>query len=52
VTVPARAAYAVVDLDHLTVDTHRVEYNVESVQTAVSDAGLPTQIGSRLERGK
>ncbi|SEH17565.1 phosphoesterase, MJ0936 family [Natronorubrum sediminis] len=47
-----RAAYAVVDLDRLTVDTYRVEYDIESVQTAVSDADLPTRIGSRLERGK
>ncbi|KDE60284.1 DNA repair protein [Halostagnicola sp. A56] len=47
-----RAGYAVVDLDAMTVDTHRVEYDVESVQAAVDDAGLPDRIGTRLARGK
>ncbi|MFC6719698.1 metallophosphoesterase family protein [Natrialbaceae archaeon GCM10025810] len=47
-----RAAYAVVDLEALTVDTHRVEYDVEAVQEAVAEAGLPSQLGSRLARGK
>ncbi|SEW25775.1 metallophosphoesterase family protein [Natrinema salifodinae] len=47
-----RAGYAVLDLDALTVETHRVEYDVEAVQDAVDDAGLPTRIGTRLARGK
>jgi len=47
-----KAAYAVVDLDALTVDLHRVEYDIETVQTAVSEAGLPEKIGSRLEAGR
>jgi putative phosphoesterase len=47
-----RAAYAVLDLDSMTVETRRVEYDIEAVQEAVSAAGLPTQIGTRLERGK
>jgi putative phosphoesterase len=47
-----RAAYAVLDLDVMTVETRRVEYDIEAVQEAVSAAGLPTQIGTRLERGK
>ncbi len=46
-----RGAYAVVDLERLTVDTHRVEYDVEAVQAAVSAAGLPDRIGRRLARG-
>lgn len=47
-----RAGYAVVDLDALTVETHRVEYDIEAVQEAVDEAGLPDRIGTRLTRGK
>ena len=47
-----RAAYAVLDLDALTVDLHRVEYDVEAVQEAVSEAGLPEKIGARLSKGR
>ncbi|QSX00598.1 metallophosphoesterase family protein [Haloterrigena alkaliphila] len=47
-----RAGYAVVDLDALTVETHRVEYDIEAVQAAVEEAGLPDRIGRRLARGK
>ncbi|ELY65580.1 metallophosphoesterase family protein [Natrinema versiforme] len=47
-----RAGYAVLDLDALTVDTHRVEYDIEAVQAAVAEAGLPERIGTRLARGK
>ncbi|WP_137291184.1 metallophosphoesterase family protein [Natronorubrum halophilum] len=47
-----RAGYAVVDLEAMTVDTDRVEYDIETVQKAVSEAGLPERIGRRLARGK
>ncbi|MGQ3412769.1 metallophosphoesterase family protein [Natrinema sp. LN54] len=47
-----RAGYAVLDLDALTVDTYRVEYDIEAVQAAVDEAGLPERIGTRLARGK
>ena len=47
-----RAGYAVVDLEALTVETDRVAYDVEAVQQAVGDAGLPERIGTRLARGK
>ena len=47
-----RAAYAVLDLDDLSVEERRVEYDVEAVQEAVEDAGLPSQIGSRLSAGR
>ncbi len=47
-----RAAYAVVDLAAMTVDTHRVDYDLEAVQDAVREAGLPDRIGSRLARGQ
>jgi putative phosphoesterase len=47
-----RAAYAVLDLDDLSVEERRVEYDVEAVQEAVEDAGLPSRIGSRLSTGR
>ncbi len=47
-----RAGYAVVDFDALTVETCRVEYDIEAVQEAVDEAGLPDRIGTRLARGE
>ncbi|WP_276299546.1 metallophosphoesterase family protein [Halorussus lipolyticus] len=47
-----RAAYAVLDLDDLSVEERRVEYDIDAVQEAVSDAGLPSRIGSRLSQGR
>ncbi|WP_158058518.1 metallophosphoesterase family protein [Halorussus halophilus] len=46
------AAYAVLDLDDLSVEEQRVSYDVEDVQRAVEDAGLPEQIGRRLSAGR
>ncbi|WP_254864505.1 metallophosphoesterase family protein [Halovivax gelatinilyticus] len=47
-----RAGYAILDLDALTVDLHRVEYDVRAVQEAIHEAELPERTASRLERGK
>lgn len=47
-----RAAYAVVDVDDLTVEEHRVDYDVEAVVDAVNEAGLPERIGLRLYDGR
>jgi putative phosphoesterase len=47
-----QAAYAVVDLDALSVSEHRVAYDIDRVQTAVDEAGLPEQVGDRLEKGR
>jgi len=47
-----RAAYAVLDLDDLTVAEYRVTYDVGRVQDAVADSGLPARIGERLEEGR
>jgi putative phosphoesterase len=47
-----RAAYAVVDLDGLSVTEHRVSYEIDRVQAAVEEAGLPSRIGTRLADGK
>ena len=53
-----RAGFAVVELSEdedggmPTVETHRVEYDIDRVITAVEDAGLPKQIGTRLKSGR
>ena len=47
-----RAAYAVLDLDSLTVDEHRVRYDIDRVEHAVAQTDLPEQIGSRLRDGR
>ncbi|MEM4780882.1 MAG: metallophosphoesterase family protein [Halalkalicoccus sp.] len=47
-----RAGYAVVDLDNREVYERRVEYDVDRVIEAVSEAGLPERIGSRLREGR
>ncbi|WP_136716927.1 metallophosphoesterase family protein [Halorientalis salina] len=48
----SRAAYAVLDLDAMTVEEHRVEYDIEAVEDAVEAAGLPEKIGKRLHTGR
>ncbi|WP_232688707.1 metallophosphoesterase family protein [Halobacterium zhouii] len=47
-----RAAYAVLDLDALEVEEHRVEYDVERVQEGVRKAGLPSGTADRLAEGR
>ncbi|MFT4946327.1 MAG: putative phosphoesterase [Natronomonas sp.] len=47
-----RAAYAVLDLDAMAVTDHRVSYDIDEVQAAVRERGLPKQIGDRLDKGR
>jgi putative phosphoesterase len=47
-----RAAYAVLDTEELSVTEHRVEYDIDRVQQAVHDAGLPAGIAERLQNGR
>lgn len=47
-----RAAFAVVDLDGVTVEQHRVEYDIDRVQEGIVAAGLPERTAARLERGE
>ncbi|MFB6084348.1 MAG: metallophosphoesterase [Halorientalis sp.] len=47
-----RAAYSILDLDDMTVDERRVEYDIERVIEAVREAGLPEKIGKRLRQGR
>ncbi|MFB6128595.1 MAG: metallophosphoesterase [Halorhabdus sp.] len=46
------AAYAILDLDAMTVEQRRVRYDVGAVMDAVEGAGLPRRIGTRLSRGQ
>lgn len=47
-----RAAYAVLDLDAVSVEERRVEYDVGDVVDAIREAGLPPATGSRLLEGR
>ena len=47
-----RAAYAVLDLDSLSVTERRVPYDIDRVVSAVREAGLPERIGTRLRDGR
>lgn len=47
-----RAAYAVVETDTWDVTLDRVSYDVAAVQDAVSAAGLPREIATRLSEGR
>lgn len=47
-----RAAYAVIDLDDLSVELHRVPYDIDAVREAIDAAGLPDRTGQRLVQGR
>jgi len=47
-----RAAYAVVDLDGLSVEERRVEYDIDAVREGVRAAGLPDATADRLADGR
>ena len=47
-----RAAYAVLDLADLSVTECRVPYDIDRVERAVREAGLPVRIGERLHEGR
>jgi putative phosphoesterase len=46
------AAYAVLDMESLTVEERRVEYDVDAVVEAVQEADLPERTGRRLRAGR
>lgn len=46
-----RAAYAVLDLETVSVDLRRVKYDIDRVINKVEKVGLPKRIGSRLLDG-
>ena len=47
-----RAAYSLLDLDDHSVEERRVTYDIDRVAAAVTDAGLPERIGTRLYDGR
>ncbi|MFB6110203.1 MAG: metallophosphoesterase [Halodesulfurarchaeum sp.] len=47
-----QAAYAVLDLDALSVETHRVPYDISRVEQAVMEADLPPETAKRLHEGR
>lgn len=48
----SRAAYAILDSDDRTVELHRVPYDIERVEEAVSACDLPRQTADRLRNGR
>ncbi|MFO7927442.1 metallophosphoesterase family protein [Natronomonas sp.] len=46
------AAYALVDLEAMTVSERRVEYDIGAVIEAIEAAGLPEATGTRLRKGR
>jgi putative phosphoesterase len=46
------AAYAVVDLDTLSVDLHRVSYDIEAVQQRIEATSISNNNANRLANGK
>lgn len=46
------AAYAVLDLEELAVETHRVPYDISRVEQAVAAADLPLRTAERLRAGR
>lgn len=46
------AAYAVLDLDEPRAEIHRVQYDIDKVADAVTDADLPSMLAERLYRGQ
>lgn len=47
-----RAAYGVLDTADVSVDLHRVEYDIDRVISAVEDQELPSRSGTRLLAGE
>jgi diadenosine tetraphosphatase ApaH/serine/threonine PP2A family protein phosphatase len=47
-----RAAYAIVDVDERHVEMFRIEYDVETAQRKIIDAGLPEPLARRLALGR
>lgn len=47
-----RASYAIFDTDAQEVSIYRLEYDVETAQQKILDAGLPEMLASRLAVGK
>jgi diadenosine tetraphosphatase ApaH/serine/threonine PP2A family protein phosphatase len=47
----ARAAWALLDLDAMTLEFRRTPYDVAAAANAIQQAGLPTPLATRLSEG-
>ncbi|MDB4693681.1 metallophosphoesterase, partial [Akkermansiaceae bacterium] len=47
-----RACYVIYDLAAVTVSFRRVEYDIETTQKKIRDAGLPEMLAERLADGR
>lgn len=47
-----RASYAVYDGENQAVTIHRIEYDIQTAQDKINDAGLPEMLANRLSLGK
>ncbi len=47
-----RAAYGLFESDKMTFEFCRIEYDVETCQRKIIEAGLPTELARRLSKGK
>jgi predicted phosphodiesterase len=47
-----RAAYLYFDVEKMTVEFKRVNYDIESAQRRIIEAGLPSELAKRLAKGK
>ncbi|MFX0014003.1 MAG: metallophosphoesterase family protein [Promethearchaeota archaeon] len=46
-----RASYAVIDLEAVSAEIIKVDYNIEEVAFRIKKVGLPEQLGERLHKG-
>lgn len=46
-----RASYAILDIEHLTIEYRRIPYPIEKTQRCMEEAGLPERLISRLSLG-
>lgn len=47
-----RASYAIYDLEHKLVVFRRIEYDIETTQAKIRDAGLPEMLAERIAEGR
>ena len=47
-----RAAYLLFDVEQMSIEFRRVEYDLEGAQRRIVDAGLPPELARRLAKGK
>ena len=46
-----RASYAVLDLETISAEIIRVDYDIDAVLKRINEVGLPAYLGDRLQKG-